>query len=136
MVIVTTVGDDAARQVELAGAVREATAAAAHLSAAIRGFTTAGDRRQAALACARLGDVFALFAGNLTAGRAWYLRATRLLEDEPPCIEQGWVAVAALGCDVDDPGELLSRASWRHRSATAPVQRLVTLRIGREADSE
>ncbi|HEY5886413.1 MAG TPA: hypothetical protein VIT24_01740, partial [Acidimicrobiales bacterium] len=27
-----------------------------------------------------------------------------------PCLEQGWVAVAAMGCDVDDPDELLAGA--------------------------
>ena len=48
--------------------------------------------------------------GNLTASRAWFARARRLVEDEPPCIEQGWVAVAAMGCDVDDPAELLAAA--------------------------
>ncbi|MCA1842462.1 MAG: hypothetical protein LC792_04595, partial [Actinobacteria bacterium] len=81
-------------------------ATAARLSAAIREFTATGDRCRAALACAQLGDVFAQAMGNQTAARAWFLRATRLLEDEPPCVEQGWVAVAALGCDVDDPAEL------------------------------
>ncbi|MFN2506662.1 MAG: hypothetical protein ABR540_21030 [Acidimicrobiales bacterium] len=108
-----TVSGDAARHVDLAGEAVTASdpdAAAAHLSAAIRGFTAAGDRRQAALACVRLGDLFAHAMGNLTAARAWFLRAARLVEDEPPCIEQGWVAVAALGCDVDDPVVLLSRA--------------------------
>ncbi|MDQ3973220.1 MAG: hypothetical protein M3276_02590, partial [Actinomycetota bacterium] len=84
--------------------------AAAQLSAAIRQFTAAGDRRQAALACARLGDLFAIALGNLTAARAWFQRAIRMVEDEPPCIEQGWVAVAAMGCDVDDPDVLLERA--------------------------
>ncbi len=51
-----------------------------------------------------------LMTGNATAARAWFERATRLIEGEPPCIEQGWVAVAALGCDVDDPAVLLARA--------------------------
>ena len=105
--------DDPVRQVELADEALKAAdvdAATAHLSAAIRGFTTAGDRRRAALACARLGDLFAFALGNLTAARAWFVRAARLVEDEPPCIEQGWVAVAALGCDVDDPAVLLARA--------------------------
>lgn len=88
----------------------EADAAIERLSAEIRTFTSAGDRRRAALACAQLGDVFANAVGNLTAARAWFLRATRLIEDEPPCIEQGWVAVTALGCDVDDPVELRARA--------------------------
>jgi tetratricopeptide (TPR) repeat protein len=111
--VVTTAGDGAVRQVELADEALLASdvdAAAAHLSAAIRQFTAAGDKRRAALACARLGDLFAYSIGNLTAARAWFLRASRLLEDEPPCIEQGRVAVAALGCDVDDPDELLARA--------------------------
>ncbi len=110
---VGTAGDDALGRAKLADeAVKasEVDAAVAHLSAAIRGFTAAGDRRQAALACARLGDLFAHALGNLTAARAWFLRATRLVEHEPPCIEQGWVAVAAVGCDVDDPAVLLARA--------------------------
>ncbi len=82
----------------------------AHLSAAVRGFTAAGDNRQAALACARLGDMIATALGNLPAGRAWLARARRLVADEPPCIEQGWVAVAGMGCEVDDPAELLAAA--------------------------
>jgi len=104
---------DPARQLQLADeAVQafDAAAAAGHLSAAIRAFTAAGDRRQAALVCARLGDLYANAMGNLTAARAWFVRATRMIEDEPPCIEQGWVAVAAMGCDVDDPAVLLARA--------------------------
>jgi tetratricopeptide (TPR) repeat protein len=81
-----------------------------HLSAAVRGFTAAGLRSRAAMASARLGDVYANAMGNPTAGRAWYARARRLLADEPPCVEQGWVAVAAMGCEVDDPDELLAAA--------------------------
>jgi tetratricopeptide (TPR) repeat protein len=110
---VVIVSDDAVRQLELADEAFkafDADAAAAHLSAAIRIFTAAGERRQAALACARLGDLYATAKGNATAARAWFLRATRLIEDEPPCVEQGWVAVAAMGCDVDDPAVLLDRA--------------------------
>ncbi len=109
----TTIGDDAVAQVGLVEEALEAgdvDDAMAHLSAAVRELTAAGDRRRAALACARLGDLFALSIGNLTAARSWYTRAIRLLEGEPPCIEQGWVAVASLGCDVDDPTVLLARA--------------------------
>ena len=109
-----TAGDDApARHAEQAGeaaTASEAEIAAARLSEAIRRLTAEGDRRGAALACARLGDLFAHALDNQTAARAWFLRATRLIEAEPPCIEQGWVAVAALGCDVDDPEVLLARA--------------------------
>ena len=84
--------------------------AVAHLSAAVRGFELAGDPRGGAIACSQLGSVFANFMGNRTAARAWFARADRLVADEPPCLEQGWVAVAPLGCDVDDPDTLLARA--------------------------
>jgi tetratricopeptide (TPR) repeat protein len=82
----------------------------AHLSAAVRASTVAGEPRSAAMSCVRLGDVLANAMGNLTAGRAWFARARRLVDDLPPCVEQGWVAVAAMGCDVDDPDELLAAA--------------------------
>ena len=95
---------------EEAANAAQATESIARLSEAVRELTAGGDRRGAALACAQLGDVFAIAVGNQTVARAWYQRATRLIEKEPPCIEQGWVAVAALGCDVDDPGELRARA--------------------------
>ncbi|PVG81089.1 hypothetical protein DDE18_19975 [Nocardioides gansuensis] len=80
------------------------------LSADVRRFAASGDPRQAAMACARLGWAFETFGGNRAAARAWFHRAARLLEDEPECVEQGWVALAGLGCDVDDPHELLRRA--------------------------
>lgn len=105
--------DDAVGSLRLAEEAIEAgnvEEAAAQLSGAIRQLTAAGDVRQAALTCARLGDLFGIAMGNLTAARAWFQRAIRLLEDEPPCLEQGWVAVAAMGCDVDDPDLLLARA--------------------------
>lgn len=80
------------------------------LSGDVRRFTAAGDQRRAAMAAARLGWAFETFGGNRAAARAWFHRAARLLEDEPECVEQGWVALAGLGCDVDDPHELLRRA--------------------------
>jgi len=82
----------------------------AKLSAAVRELTAAGEHRRAALACAELGQTYETALGNLTAARAWFTRATRLVERELPCLEQGWVAIAALGCDVDDPAVLLSAA--------------------------
>jgi len=87
----------------------------AHLSGAIRAFTAAGEKTWAAMACVRLGDVMATAMGNQTAGRAWFARARRPVEDQPPCVEQGWVAVAAMGCDVDDPAELLSAVTCSAR---------------------
>ena len=62
------------------------------------------------MVCVRLGNVYANALGNLTAGRAWFARARRLVDELPPCVEQGWVAVAAMGCDVNDPAELLAAA--------------------------
>ena len=82
----------------------------AHLSTAVRELTAADDNRRAAVASARLGDMIATVLGNLPASRAWFARARRLVADEPPCIEQGWVAVAGMGCEVDDPDELLASA--------------------------
>ena len=106
------VGEDAAwlALADCAAPEFDADAAIAALSAEIRDFTAAGNNRQAAMACVRLGDLYTNILYNLTAARAWFSRATRLVADEPPCIEQGWVALAAMGCDVDDPGELLQRA--------------------------
>jgi tetratricopeptide (TPR) repeat protein len=91
---------------------RDADAVVAHLSAALRAFTAAGEPCREALVCARLGDVMANRLGNRTAARAWFVRARRLVADLPPCPEQGWVAVAAMGCDVDDPHELLESAEF------------------------
>lgn len=82
----------------------------AHLSAAIRAFTDEGQPCGAAMAAARLGDVFANLLGNLTAARAWFARAWRMIEHEPECLEQGWVAIAMMGCEVDDPEVLLAAA--------------------------
>ena len=82
----------------------------AQLSAAIRGFTAADDCCRAAMACVQLGQTMSSAMGNQTASRAWFQRAERLVKDQPPCLEQGWVAVAAMGCDVDDPAVLLAGA--------------------------
>ena len=80
-----------------------------HTSAAIRGFTEAGVPKEAALACARLADTLSMI-GQLTAARAWVRRAERLVADLEPCIEQGWVALMVVGCEVDDNDVLLARA--------------------------
>lgn len=82
----------------------------AKLSAAVRDLTAAGEPRRAAMACVELGQAYESALGNLTAARAWFGRAQRMLENEPPCVEQGWVAIAAMGCDVDDPAALLAAA--------------------------
>ena len=105
-------GDPASRAAQAYAAMGDGNldGAVAHFSAAVREFSVAGDTRQAALACVGLGKIFANFMVNRVAARAWFTRALRLIEDEEPCVEQGWVALAAIGCDVDDPAVLLRRA--------------------------
>lgn len=79
-------------------------------SSAVRAYHAAGDTRGEAMACARLGELFEGVLSNRVAARPWYERAWRLLEEEEPCVEQGWVAIAPMGCDVDDPAVLAERA--------------------------
>lgn len=104
---------DGVRSLELANEAQlrfDVDAVVAHLSAAVRAFTADESPHRAAMACVRLGDALSNLQGNLTAGRAWFARAERLVEPLEPCIEQGWVAVAGMGCDAGDPAELLARA--------------------------
>jgi tetratricopeptide (TPR) repeat protein len=102
--------EQALREADDAFGSGDIDAVLAHLSAAVRCFTAAGDNRQAAVSCARLGDLIGTTLGNRPASRAWFTRAKRLIADEPPCIEQGWVAIAGMGCAVDDPADLLADA--------------------------
>lgn len=108
----TTVADaeGALNAADETGARMDVDGVIAHLSTAIQGFTDAGRPCKAAMACVRLGEAFAILMGNPTAARAWFTRARRLVADQPDCLEQGWVAVAPLGCDVDDPSMLLAGA--------------------------
>lgn len=99
----TELGEAALRKWDGDGAI-------VHLSAAARAFEAAGDNRRAAMACARVGDIFANVLGNRVAAQPWFRRADRLVEHEEPCIEQGWVAVAGLGCEYSDPAVLQERA--------------------------
>jgi hypothetical protein len=84
--------------------------AVTHLATAVRRLTEAGDRRAAALTATRLGELYQQGLGNKVAARPWFLRAQRLVDAEEPCVEQGWVALAELGCEVDDPDVLRARA--------------------------
>jgi len=106
----TTAAERALEAADEAFARMDVDGMVAHLSTAIQGFTADGQPCRAAMACLRLGDTFANLMGNVTGARAWFARARRLVADQPPCLEQGWVAVAALGCDVNDPAELLAGA--------------------------
>jgi len=85
--------------------------AVADYAAAVGLRIAAGANREAAMACAELSVLYSARLVNKVAARPWHTRAMRLLENEPPCLEQGWVAVAGLGCDVDDPAVLAERAA-------------------------
>jgi hypothetical protein len=103
---------DALAAAEAALARGDVDGTIAQLSAAIRTLTDAGENRAAAMVCLRLGDVFANMLGSKVGSTPWYVRAGRLLEAEAPCREQGHAALAAIGCDVDDPGVLIERADF------------------------
>ena len=81
-----------------------------HLTLAVQEFTEAGQPRRAAVAAARMGFQFSGVAANKVAARPWFARAWRLLDGEGPCLERGWVAITEVGCNVDDPAELLGNA--------------------------
>jgi tetratricopeptide (TPR) repeat protein len=89
---------------------REFDAARAQLEAAFREFTQAGDLKRAAVAASRLGEFYLSGLGNRVAARPWLARAWRLIEQEEPCVERGWVAITDVGCNVNDPEELRQRA--------------------------
>jgi tetratricopeptide (TPR) repeat protein len=75
-----------------------------HMETAYRGFKRAEDRCGAARAGTALGTHY-WYAGNEPAGRTWYGRVARLLEEIGPCVEQGYLELALIGCerrDVDD----------------------------------
>jgi tetratricopeptide (TPR) repeat protein len=80
-----------------------------HLTLAVQEFTQGGMPRRAAVAASRLGFLYGGF-GSPVAARPWFARAWRLLEGQGPCLELGWVAVADVGCNVDDPATLQERA--------------------------
>jgi tetratricopeptide (TPR) repeat protein len=80
------------------------------LETAFREFTEAGATKRAALAASRIGAVYLSWIGNRVAGRAWLVRAWRMIEQEEPCLERGWIATWDVGCNYEDPQDLLRRA--------------------------
>jgi tetratricopeptide (TPR) repeat protein len=80
------------------------------LEAAFREFTDAGASRRAALAASHIGSLYLSWIGNRVAGRAWLTRAWRMIEQEEPCLERGWIATWDVGCQYEDPDDLRRRA--------------------------
>jgi tetratricopeptide (TPR) repeat protein len=87
----------------------ELDAARAQLELALAEFTELKLVRRAALAAARLGTFYSSFVGNRGAARSWFARAWHLLKNEGPCVERGWIVVEDVGCNTDDPGQLLEK---------------------------
>jgi tetratricopeptide (TPR) repeat protein len=81
------------------------------LETAFAGFLSAGLHRRAAVAASSVARVYLDGWGNRVVGSGWLRHACRLLDGEPPCVEQGWVAIAVLGCGVPDAGALEANAS-------------------------
>ena len=103
-------GDAAMARADEAFGRFDVDAMVAHLSAAMRKLTereTAGrrSRRPARRHLSPTSSATCRGAGVVRPRR-------RLVADEPPCIEQGWVAVAGMGCDVDDPDDCWPAPSW------------------------
>lgn len=96
---------------ELAYIGNDCEAASRHFQAAFGQFSESGRRRRAALAASWLGRTFFDGMGNALAGRVWLKRAARMIDDEPACVEQGWVALGLIGCAVADAGELEANAA-------------------------
>jgi DNA-binding NarL/FixJ family response regulator len=67
---------------------------------------SAGRNRAAALVAVSLGRVHFDGLGDQLAGRGWLSRAGSLVDNEEPCVEQGWVALGLVGCSVADAGAL------------------------------
>src|SRR5262249_9611765 len=76
------------------------------LEAALEAFLEADLNKRAAFVASELGSHYVSLEGNRDAARPWMARAWRLIKDEGPCLERGWVAVADIGCNVDDPSVL------------------------------
>src|SRR5579875_2318633 len=86
-------------------------------------------RRRAAVAASALARVYHEGWGNRIVGSAWLRRAAALLDGEPPCVEQGWVAVGLIGCDISDAAVLEAKA----RMALDVARRFGDLRLEAQA---
>jgi tetratricopeptide (TPR) repeat protein len=77
-----------------------------HFEASLETFRAGGEMNRAGFVASWLGRLFFDGIGNQVAGRAWLARARRMVADLEPCVEQGWVVLATVGCSVADAGAL------------------------------
>ncbi len=83
--------------------------AARTLERAFLAHVQGGQARRAARVAAQLVAAHEILGAD-SASRGWEQRGLRLLEDQGPCIERGYLALAHTGCVIHDPLELEERA--------------------------
>jgi DNA-binding NarL/FixJ family response regulator len=88
------------------GRFREATATLERVYAAR---SAEGDLRAAMRAALLLVNVTGV-SGESAAREGWERRAARLAGEIGPCVEQGYLALARMGCEFHDPQQLLERS--------------------------
>ena len=91
-------------------AVEDLDEARRHWEAAFRTYRLCGDVKKQAELATCLGRVHRGL-GNDAASRGWLNRARRLLDRCGRCVEQGYLELALLACEIADAGELESRAA-------------------------
>ncbi|MGB9378540.1 MAG: hypothetical protein WCB04_13615 [Mycobacteriales bacterium] len=81
-----------------------------HLVAAMHGFESLGQIPRAAVAAAWIGELHFDGLGQRMIGRGWLARADRMMQGQPPCVEQGWVDLSVVACSVADVTVLEARS--------------------------
>ena len=84
--------------------------ARSHWELAFRQLREAGDNRGASRVAADLAGLHVSAWGNRAVGRGWIDRGRRLLGPDGHCVEEGYLALAVLGCDQPDVDALLEAA--------------------------
>lgn len=80
------------------------------LELAFRMFRDEGALRAAARTATSLASLHISAHGHMAAGRGWIERARMLLERVGPCVEWGYLELAAMACDRTDIEDLLASA--------------------------
>lgn len=83
--------------------VADPAAARKALELSVQEFIATGRPKRAAVAAAAVATSYASGDGNRIAANPWLQRAWRLVRDEGPCLERGWVAIFDIACNTDDP---------------------------------
>jgi DNA-binding NarL/FixJ family response regulator len=73
-----------------------------HWEVAFRELRGAGELRRAARVAADLAALHAAVWGNRAMARGWIDRGRRLVSQVGPCVEEGYLALAIMGCDEPD----------------------------------